>query len=414
MVAPAKSRSNNNKIARLTATKYMQTTTSTWDKTIDSLRAIRGPPSLALTKQVFYGQDGHAVVANKGSHLFHADDGRHTIYWEGPPNHRHVYALPKMRSLPRFNVTIGSANGILLFDDDEASLSGAFLWISVTRGRGMELEVEVGDQRRKTVNVLPGSVSVKVGGHNKSAVYDLILDERSAWPFKIRTKIDLAKMLNGTLGDLRGFDGLSVRRNHCSYRRVEVSDGRVSSAQDLLDAGIGCLDFGSASQVEMLRTGNDLLILSSLGSRLLILEYYNYASTTGRVDLRLAVSLSGGKVQLSPAEFNLRTANPLKHKIYSTEDWETITVYHNRPVDRNLVGVLDCRGFSVANVTLTVPHSSRAVEERSDLSMSLDNGSAQKSVVLKNWSLDGRARRIVLVLDDATITRRVCPAILIG
>ncbi len=186
---------------------------------VDHLRSIPAPNGIYLVRQLL-GPNVHVTLADSGNHIFQADKGHTVFFWEGSRDSRHLY-VPKREA----QFTISHANGIISLEN--VLDANSTMALSVTDNKGIKLEEP---SAHFTMQILPNMSAVKLM-LAPDALYDLEMNGlHVVEPFGLKIFVP-GSFRKDTLS---GFDGLRLRRDYCSHRRVVVQGSMTESAEDMV------------------------------------------------------------------------------------------------------------------------------------------------------------------------------------
>ncbi|MDD9336355.1 MAG: hypothetical protein PV345_03360, partial [Wolbachia sp.] len=271
------------------------------DDELDNLRKIDNS-SFNITKQLS-SANYHSTIGGSSNHIFYPDKEHHNFYWEAPSNISHLYLFENRDA----NITIAQANGILDFSQLNCTLDD-IPFIENNKG-----EIKI-NRNSLHVALLPNYKDVTVTFDGQ----------------------EYYKLQNGEL-----------ERDYCSHS-LKI-DGRFSvNGTDLLNHH-NCFTFDS-DKVLFLKLNNDLLLLSDKGA----LSISNYYSSVHK-NWDLSVELNNRIIE--PEEFGER-ADEFSSFRYYKPDEQGLQIYHNQPINKNDIGLVDLKDKSILDFDMKVMNDS--------------------------------------------------------
>ncbi|WP_264339070.1 ankyrin repeat domain-containing protein [Wolbachia endosymbiont (group A) of Cydia splendana] len=310
------------------------------DDELDNLRKIDNS-NFSITKQLS-SANYHSTIGGSSNHIFYPDKEHHNFYWEAPSNISHLYLFDNRNA----NITIAQANGILDFSQLNCTLSD-IQFIGNDKG---EIKVNKNDLH---VTLLPDYKDVTVTFDGK----------------------EYYKFQNGEL-----------ERDYCSHS-FKV-DGRFSvNGTDLLNHH-NCFTFDS-DKVLFLKLNNDLLLLSDRGA-LSISNYYSFVHKNWDLSIRLNNRI------VEPGEFGER-ADKFSSFRYYKPDEQGLQIYHNQPVNKNDIGLVDLKDKSILNFDMKVMNDILLLSHKNNT-----------LVKVENWNTYQPAKEIMFAFNDAVVSNSKC------
>ncbi|MDX5461985.1 MAG: ankyrin repeat domain-containing protein [Wolbachia endosymbiont of Tetragnatha montana] len=197
--------------------------------------------------------------------------------------------------------------------------------------------------------------------------------------------------------------GGKLERDYCSHRLKIDESFRVNST-DLLN--YNCLTFDT-DKVFFLRLGNDLQLVSNKEA-LSILDYYKPDSdascTNGLLyimgmeectdSLDLSIELSNRIIERE--EFRKRADNPSTFKYYEPGK-VGLKIYHNQPVNKNDVGLVDLKGKFILDLDMEIIDDSLFLLHKNNT-----------LVKVENWNTYQPAREMMFAFNDGVVFNAKC------
>ncbi|MFT4313550.1 MAG: ankyrin repeat domain-containing protein [Wolbachia pipientis] len=310
------------------------------DDELDNLRKIENS-NFNITKQLS-SANYHSTIGSSSNHIFYPDKEHHNFYWEAPSNISHLYLFDNRNA----NITIAQANGILDFSQLNSTLND-MPFIENDKG-----EIKI-NKNGLNVTLLPDYKDVTVTFDGE----------------------EYYKLQNGEL-----------ERGYCSHSlRI---DGRFSvNGTDLLNHH-NCFTFDS-DKVLFLKLNNDLLLLSDRGA-LSISDYYS--SVHKNWDLSIGLN---NRI-MEPEEFGER-ADEFSSFRYYQPDEQGLQIYHNQPINKNDIGLVDLKGKSILDFDIKVMNDTLLLSHKNNT-----------LVKLENWNTYQPAREMMFGFNDATVSNSKC------
>ncbi|WP_265022323.1 ankyrin repeat domain-containing protein [Wolbachia endosymbiont (group B) of Ischnura elegans] len=306
------------------------------DDELDNLRKIDNS-SFNITKQLS-SANYHSTIGGSSNHIFYPDKEHHNFYWEAPSNISHLYLFENRDA----NITIAQANGILDFSQLNCTLDD-IPFIENNKG-----EIKI-NRNSLHVALLPNYKDVTVTFDGQ----------------------EYYKLQNGEL-----------ERDYCSHS-LKI-DGRFSvNGTDLLNHH-NCFTFDS-DKVLFLKLNNDLLLLSDKGA----LSISNYYSSVHK-NWDLSVELNNRIIE--PEEFGER-ADEFSSFRYYKPDEQGLQIYHNQPINKNDIGLVDLKDKSILDFDMKVMNDSLLLLREGDV-----------LVKVENWNTYQPAREMIFAFNDTIIS----------
>ncbi|MFP3023238.1 MAG: ankyrin repeat domain-containing protein, partial [Wolbachia sp.] len=312
------------------------------DVVLDNLRKIDNS-SFNITKQLS-SANYHSTISSSSNHIFYPDKEHHSFYWEAPSNISHLYLFDNKNA----NITIAQANGILDFSQLNCTLDD----IPFTENNAGEIKI---NKNGLHVTLLPDYKDVTVTFDGQ----------------------EYYKLQNGEL-----------ERDYCSHSlRI---DGRFSvNGTDLLNHH-NCFTFDS-DKVLFLKLNNDLLLLSDRGA-LSISDYYSYVNKNWDLSIELNNRI------MEPEEFGERADGFSSFRYYKPDE-QGLQIYHNQPINKNDIGLVDLKGKSILDFDMKVMNDTLLLSHKSNT-----------LVKVENWNTYQPAREMMFGFNDATVSNSKCIA----
>ncbi len=312
------------------------------DDELDNLRKIENS-NFNITKQLS-SANYHSTIGSSSNHIFYPDKEHHNFYWEAPSNISHLYLFDNRNA----NITIAQANGILDFSQLNSTLND-MPFIENDKG-----EIKI-NKNGLNVTLLPDYKDVTVTFDGE----------------------EYYKLQNGEL-----------ERDYCSHSlRI---DGRFSvNGTDLLNHH-NCFTFDS-DKVLFLKLNNDLLLLSDRGA-LSISDYYSSVHKNWDLSIELSDKI------MEPEEFGER-ADEFSSFRYYQPDEQGLQIYHNQPINKNDIGLVDLKGKSILDFDMKVMNDTLLLSHKNNT-----------LVKIENWNTYQPAREMMLAFNDAIVSNSKCIA----
>ncbi|WP_341812958.1 ankyrin repeat domain-containing protein [Wolbachia endosymbiont (group A) of Cephus spinipes] len=312
------------------------------DDELDNLRKIENS-NFNITKQLS-SANYHSTIGSSSNHIFYPDKEHHNFYWEAPSNISHLYLFDNRNA----NITIAQANGILDFSQLNSTLND-MPFIENDKG-----EIKI-NKNGLNVTLLPDYKDVTVTFDGE----------------------EYYKLQNGEL-----------ERDYCSHSlRI---DGRFSvNGTDLLNHH-NCFTFDS-DKVLFLKLNNDLLLLSDRGA-LSISDYYSSVHKNWDLSIELSDKI------MEPEEFGER-ADEFSSFRYYQPDEQGLQIYHNQPINKNDIGLVDLKGKSILDFDMKVMNDTLLLSHKNNT-----------LVKIENWNTYQPAREMMFAFNDAIVSNSKCIA----
>ncbi|WP_353274698.1 ankyrin repeat domain-containing protein [Wolbachia endosymbiont (group B) of Hofmannophila pseudospretella] len=182
------------------------------------------------------------------------------------------------------------------------------------------------------------------------------------------------------------FQNGELERDYCSHS-FKV-DGRFSvNGTDLLNHH-NCFTFDS-DKVLFLKLNNDLLLLSDRGA-LSISNYYSFVHKNWDLSIRLNNRI------VEPGEFGER-ADKFSSFRYYKPDEQGLQIYHNQPVNKNDIGLVDLKDKSILNFDMKVMNDILLLSHKNNT-----------LVKVENWNTYQPAKEIMFAFNDAVVSNSKC------
>ncbi len=338
-ITPTKVDDKTKKVINLQVTKTINNNI-VLENELNDLRTINNP-NFRIIKQLF-SKNYHITIGDTGNHIFYPDKDYHNFYWEAPSDASHLYLFDKRSG----DIIISKANGIL----DFRQLNSSIPLLPVINA---EWEVKISKDNLH-VTLLPGYKDITV-----------TFDGEEYYQFQ-----------NGEL-----------KRNYCSHS-LKI-DGKFSiNGNDLLNHH-NCFIFDS-KKVLFLKSNDDLWLLSGKGA-LSILNYYSHIHE----HWGLSIKLNNNSI-IEPEEFKERANNPSSFRYYRPNE-QGLQIYHNQPINKNDIGLVDLKGQSILDFNMKVI----------DGNLLLLRGS-NTIVKAENWNTYQPAREMMFTFSDVVISNAKC------
>ncbi|WP_353272555.1 ankyrin repeat domain-containing protein [Wolbachia endosymbiont (group A) of Urophora cardui] len=312
------------------------------DDELDNLRKIDNS-NFNITKQLS-SANYHSTIGSSSNHIFYPDKEHHNFYWEAPSNISHLYLFDNRNA----NITIAQANGILDFSQLNCTLDD-IPFIENNKG-----EIKI-NKNGLNVTLLPDYKDVTVTFDGQ----------------------EYYKLQNGEL-----------ERDYCSHS-LKI-DGRFSvNGTDLLNHH-NCFVFDS-DKVLFLKLNNDLLLLSDRGA-LSISDYYSSVHK----NWDLSVGLNNRIIE--PEEFGER-ADEFSSFRYYQPDEQGLQIYHNQPINKNDIGLVDLKDKSILDCDMKVMNDTLLLSHKNNT-----------LVKVENWNTYQPAREMMFAFNDTMVSNSKCIA----
>ncbi len=310
------------------------------DDELDNLRKIDNS-NFNITKQLS-SANYHSTIGSSSNHIFYPDKEHHNFYWEAPSNISHLYLFDNRNA----NITIAQANGILDFSQLNCTLDDMPL-IEDNEG-----EIKI-NRNGLNVTLLPNYKDVTVTFNGE----------------------EYYKLQNGEL-----------ERDYCSHSlRI---DGRFSvNGTDLLNHH-NCFTFDS-DKVLFLKLNNDLLLLSDKGA-LSISDYYSSVHKNWDLSIELNNRI------MEPEEFGERADDFSSFRYYKPDE-QGLQIYHNQPINKNDIGLVDLKDKSILDFDMKVMDDTLLLSHKNNT-----------LVKIENWNIYQPAREMMLAFNDAIVSNSKC------
>ncbi|WP_265018042.1 ankyrin repeat domain-containing protein [Wolbachia endosymbiont (group A) of Coremacera marginata] len=310
------------------------------DNKLDNLRKMENS-NFNITKQLS-SANYHSTIGSSSNHIFYPDKEHHNFYWEAPSNISHLYLFDNRNA----NITIAQANGILDFSQLNCTLDD----MPFTENNEGEIKI---NKNGLNVTLLPNYKDVTV-----------TFDGQEYYKFQ---------------------DG-ELERDYCSHS-LKV-DGRFSvNGTDLLNHH-NCFTFDS-DKVLFLKLNNDLLLLSDRGA-LSISDYYSSVHKSWDLSIELSNKI------MEPGEFGER-ANGFSSFRYYKPDEQGLQIYHNQPINKNDIGLVDLKGKSILDFDMKVMNDTLLLSHKNNT-----------LVKVENWNTYQPAREMIFAFNDTIVSNSNC------
>ncbi|BDG76743.1 ankyrin repeat domain-containing protein [Wolbachia pipientis] len=310
------------------------------DDKLDNLRKIDNS-NFNITKQLS-SANYHSTIGSSSNHIFYPDKEHHNFYWEAPSNISHLYLFDNRNA----NITIAQANGILDFSQLNCTLDD----MPFTENNAGEIKI------------------------NKNGLNVTLLSDYK----DVTVTFDGEEYYKLQSGELE--------RDYCSHS-LKI-DGRFSvNGTDLLNHH-NCFTFDS-DKVLFLKLNNDLLLLSDRGA--LSISHY-YSSVHKNWDL--SVELNNRIME--PEEFGERAEDFSSFRYYKPDE-QGLQIYHNQPINKNDIGLVDLKGKSILDFDMKVMNDTLLLSHKNNT-----------LVKVENWNTYQPAREMIFAFNDATVSNSKC------
>ncbi|WP_264376385.1 MULTISPECIES: ankyrin repeat domain-containing protein [unclassified Wolbachia] len=310
------------------------------DNKLDNLQKMDNS-NFNITKQLL-NTNYHGVVGSSSNHIFYPDEDHHNFYWEAPSNISHLYLFDNRNA----NITIAQANGILDFSQLNCTLDD----MPFTENNAGEIKI------------------------NKNGLNVTLLSDYK----DVTVTFDGEEYYKLQSGELE--------RDYCSHS-LKI-DGRFSvNGTDLLNHH-NCFTFDS-DKVLFLKLNNDLLLLSDRGA--LSISHY-YSSVHKNWDL--SVELNNRIME--PEEFGERAEDFSSFRYYKPDE-QGLQIYHNQPINKNDIGLVDLKGKSILDFDMKVMNDTLLLSHKNNT-----------LVKVENWNTYQPAREMIFAFNDATVSNSKC------
>lgn len=312
------------------------------DDKLDNLQKIDNS-NFNITKQLL-SANYHSTIGSSSNHIFYPDKEQHNFYWEAPSNTSHLYLFDNRDA----NITIAKANGILDFSQLNCTLDD----MPFTENNEGEIKI---NRNSLHVTLLPNYKDVTV-----------TFDGEEYYKFQ-----------NGEL-----------ERDYCSHS-LKI-DGRFSvNGTDLLNHH-NCFTFDS-DKVLFLKLNNNLLLLSDRGA----LSISNYYSSVHK-NWDLSVGLNNRVME--PEEFRERADDFSSFRYYKPDE-QGLQIYHNQPINKNDIGLVDLKGKSILDFDMKVMNDTLLLSHKNNT-----------LVKVENWNTYQPAREMMFGFNDTLVSNSKCVA----
>ncbi|BET32567.1 MULTISPECIES: latrotoxin-related protein [Wolbachia] len=339
-VTPTKVESNTGTVASLQITKSVGSDVILDDE-LDKLQTIDNR-NFNITKQLS-STNYRSTIGSFSNHIFYPDKEHHNFYWEAPSNINHLYLFDEKSA----NITIAQANGILDFSQLNSTLN------DIQFAENNEGEIKI-NKSRLNVTLLPDYKDVTV-----------TFDREKYY-----------KLQNGEL-----------ERDYCSHS-LKI-DGRFSvNGTDLLNH-YNCFTFDS-DKVLFLKLNNDLLLLSDKGAY--ITDYYSFVHRNWDLSIELNNRI------IEPEEFGERADDFSSFRYYKPDE-QGLQIYHNQPINKNDIGLVDLKGKSILDFDMKVMNDTLLLSHKNNT-----------LVKVENWNTYQPAREMMFAFNDTIVSNSKCIA----
>ncbi|WP_264953933.1 ankyrin repeat domain-containing protein [Wolbachia endosymbiont (group A) of Endotricha flammealis] len=338
-VTPTKVDTNTGRVTNLHVTKSIGSNV-VLDDELDNLRKIDNL-NFNVTKQLS-STNYHSTIGSSGNHIFYPDKEHHNFYWEAPSNISHLYLFDNRNA----NIMIAQANGILDFSLLNSTLND-MPFIEDNKG-----EIKI-NKNGLNITLLSNYKDVTVTFNGE----------------------EYYKLQNGEL-----------ERDYCSHS-LKV-DGRFSVNGTNLLNHHNCFTFDS-EKVLFLKLNNDLLLLSDRGA-LSISDYYSSVHKNWDLSIELSDKI------MEPEEFGER-ADEFSSFRYYKPDEQGLQIYHNQPVNKNDIGLVDLKDKSILDFNMRVINDTLLLSHKNNT-----------LVKVENWNTYQPAREMIFAFNDATVSNSKC------
>ncbi|MFP3027447.1 MAG: ankyrin repeat domain-containing protein, partial [Wolbachia sp.] len=309
---------------------------------LDNLRKIDNS-NFNITKQLS-SANYHSTIGSSSNHIFYPDKEHHNFYWEAPSNISHLYLFDNRNA----NITIAQANGILDFSQLNCTLDD----IPFIENKKGEIKI---NKNGLNVTLLPDYKDVTVTFDGQ----------------------EYYKLQDGEL-----------ERDYCSHS-LKI-DGRFSvNGTDLLNHH-NCFTFDS-EKVLFLKLNNNLLLLSDKGA-LSISDYYS--SVHKNWDLSIGLN---NRI-MEPEEFGERADSFSSFRYYQPGE-QGLQIYHNQPINKNDIGLVDLKGKSILDFDMKVMNDTLLLSHKNNT-----------LVKVENWNTYQPAREMIFAFNDTVVSNAKCIA----
>ncbi|WP_265024163.1 ankyrin repeat domain-containing protein [Wolbachia endosymbiont (group A) of Epagoge grotiana] len=340
-VTPTKVDTNTGRVTNLHVTKSIGSNV-VLDDELDNLRKIDNL-NFNVTKQLS-STNYHSTIGSSGNHIFYPDKEHHNFYWEAPSNISHLYLFDNRNA----NIMIAQANGILDFSLLNSTLND-MPFIEDNKG-----EIKI----------------------NKNGLNITLLSNYK----------DVTVTFNGE--EYYKFQNGELERDYCSHS-LKV-DGRFSVNGTNLLNHHNCFTFDS-EKVLFLKLNNDLLLLSDRGA-LSISDYYSSVHKNWDLSIELSDKI------MEPEEFGER-ADEFSSFRYYKPDEQGLQIYHNQPVNKNDIGLVDLKDKSILDFNMRVINDTLLLSHKNNT-----------LVKVENWNTYQPAREMMFAFNDAIVSNSKCIA----
>ncbi|MGL9717768.1 MAG: hypothetical protein ACR5K9_03610, partial [Wolbachia sp.] len=168
---------------------------------------------------------------------------------------------------------------------------------------------------------------------------------------------------------------------------LQISEGLSINGSDLLNS-YDCLKFYS-DKVAFFRSNDDLLLLSDQGTSL-ISGYYS------QIHERWNLSVELNNDIIKPEEFRERADNPSSFRYYQPGG-RGLQIYHNQPINRNDIGLIDLKDKSIFDFDVKVVNDSLVLSSRNNT-----------IAVVESWKTYQPTREMMFAFNDTTVANSKC------
>ncbi|MFP3023156.1 MAG: hypothetical protein ACEY3K_09710 [Wolbachia sp.] len=309
-------------------------------KTVD-IASNMDNPNFKITKQTSYGSN-HVTIGGDGNYIFYPDKENHTFYWEAHDNMKHLYLFIGRDN----NFSVGKANGILDFSH---SAKKELLPKIIDEGK-----VQFYDEDRKLrVTLLPNYKNVVVT-FDRYKYYRL--------------------------------QGKKLERDYCSHD-LKIDGRFYVDVRELLYL-YNCFTF-SGDKILFVRQGNNLVLVSAKGL-LLVLDYYHVYDYWWDFSIKLDNSI------IEPKELKKRADNSSSLRYYHPHK-EVLRIYHNQPINKHQIGLVDLEGKSILDFNMKIVSDSLVMLYKNDT-----------FVVVENWNNYEPAREMMFAFNEMIVSNAKC------
>ncbi|WP_353274488.1 ankyrin repeat domain-containing protein [Wolbachia endosymbiont (group A) of Ennomos erosarius] len=140
-----------------------------------------------------------------------------------------------------------------------------------------------------------------------------------------------------------------------------------------------------------MKLNNDLILLSDRGA-LSISDYYSSVHK----NLDLSIGLNNRIIE--PEEFGERADNFSSFRYYQ-QDEQGLQIYHNQPINRNDIGLVDLKGKSILDFDMKVMNDTLLLSHKNNT-----------LIKVENWNIYQPAREMMFAFNDAIVSNSKCIA----